>query len=97
MGKGEGFHLTSSSPDENNMYIGCISLSSTISSPCPHDFHNVCCIMGRNDFLGGRSLYDMGKFLKQSTSLVNLALRNVKLKDIGLFSVKDLINKRGDV
>ena len=53
--------------------------------------------MGRNDFLGGRSLYDMGKFLKQSTSLVNLASRNVKLKDIGLFSVKDLTNKRGEV
>ena len=39
----------------------------------------------------------MGKFLKQGTSLVNLALRNVKLKDIGLFSVKDLTNRRGEV
>ena len=83
------------------MKITCILdafyfLPLSISSPCPHDLH-VCCIMRRNDFLGGRSLYDMGKFLKQGTSLVNLALRNVKLKDIGLFSVKDLTNRRGEV
>ena len=68
----------------------------SISSPCPNDLH-VCCIMSRNDFLGGRRLYDMEKVLKQGLSSVNLALRHVKLKDIGLFSVKNLTNRKGEV
>lgn len=35
---------------------------------------------GGNGFLGGRRLQDLEKVLKQGTSLMNLALRNIKTK-----------------